>query len=193
MSADWLILSQGAKAVDEYEMEFSHLLRFAGEGYRKNERMKVQKFQNGLNPEIKHEVRMFELDTLAAVMHKAKLVEKSKNDCNTQQAKNTLTLGKRTTFTSPSARSFGQGSGFKGKKPMTSKQPTPSSNGKGTSKVDEPVCGVCFCPHDVSTCKWTPGACFSCGRVGHKSIECKDPILKPVFCYHCKQRSHYAA
>ena len=93
--------------MEEYEMEFNRLLRFASEECRDNGCMKVQKFQNGLNPEIKHEVRMFELDTLAAVMHKAKLVEKSKNDCNTQQAKNTLTLGKQTTFTSPSTRSFG--------------------------------------------------------------------------------------
>ena len=52
MTTDWLNLKQGNRIVDEYELKFNHLLRFAGEGYRENERIEVQKFQNGLNPEI---------------------------------------------------------------------------------------------------------------------------------------------
>ena len=59
MMVEWLNLKQDNRMVDEYEMEFSRLLRFVGEGYRDNERMKVQKFQNRLNPEIHHDVKMF--------------------------------------------------------------------------------------------------------------------------------------
>ena len=69
MTSEWLLLRQDNKTVDEYEREFSRLLRFAGEGYRENERMMVQKVQNGLNPEIHRDVKMFELTTLAAVIH----------------------------------------------------------------------------------------------------------------------------
>ena len=71
--------------VDGYELEFSCLLCFAGEGYQTNERMKAQKFQNGLNPEIKHDIKMFELTTLTAVVHKAKVVESTKLECKKQQ------------------------------------------------------------------------------------------------------------
>ena len=56
MTFKWLNLKQGSRTVDEYELEFSRLLRLADEGYRDNERIKVYKFQNWLNPEIRHDV-----------------------------------------------------------------------------------------------------------------------------------------
>ena len=61
------------------------MLRFAGEGYRDNERMKVKKFQNRLNAEIRDDVKLFELQTLSAVVSKAWLVEKTKGDCKRPQ------------------------------------------------------------------------------------------------------------
>ena len=85
MTYEWLNLKQGNKIVDEYELEFSRLLCFAGEGYRDNERMKVQKFQNGLNPQIRHDVKMFELTTLTAVVHKVRVVESTKMEYKKQQ------------------------------------------------------------------------------------------------------------
>ena len=78
-------LRQGSRSVDEYEAEFSCLLGFVGEGYRENERMKVQKFQNGLNPKIQHDMKLFVLNTMSAVVSKARLVEKNKTDCRKQQ------------------------------------------------------------------------------------------------------------
>ena len=71
--------------MDEYEADFTRLLRFAGEGYHENERMKVQKYQNGLNPEIRRDVKMFELRTLSAVVNKARLAEKTAMDCKRTQ------------------------------------------------------------------------------------------------------------
>ena len=64
MVSDWLKLRQGSKTVDEYEAEFNRLLRFAGVGYREDELMKVQKFQDGLSPDLRHAVKTFELTTL---------------------------------------------------------------------------------------------------------------------------------
>ena len=84
MTSDWLNLKQENKSVDEYKAEFNRLLRFVGEAYHDNERMKVQKFQNGLNPEIRHDVKMFELDTLTTAVHKAKVVAKNKLECKKQ-------------------------------------------------------------------------------------------------------------
>ena len=84
MVFDWLKLRQGSKTVDEYEAEFNRLLRFAGVGYREDEMMKMQKYQDGLNPDLRHAVKSFELTTLSAVAHKAKVIEQSKKDCNAQ-------------------------------------------------------------------------------------------------------------
>ena len=86
MMAEWLNLQLDNRMVDEYEMEFSLLLQFTGEGYRDNDQMKVQKFQNGLNPEIHHDVKMFELTTLSAAVHKAQVVERNKVECKKQTA-----------------------------------------------------------------------------------------------------------
>ena len=106
--------------MDEYKLEFSYILCFASEGYRDNERMKVQKFQSRLNPEIRHNVKMFELTTLTVVVHKVRVVESTKVECKKQQqqqAPQSQFLGKRPSYTSPYVRSFGHGASSKGKKP----------------------------------------------------------------------------
>ena len=84
MTSDWLNLKHGNKIVDEYELKFSCLLCFTSEGYRDNERMKVQKFQNGLSLEIRHDVKMFKLTTLSAVVHTARVVERNKMEYRKQ-------------------------------------------------------------------------------------------------------------
>ena len=81
MTSEWINLKQGSKTVDEYKLEFSCLLHFVGQGYRDNERMKIQKFKNELNLKIRHDVKMFELTTLTAFIHKARLVERNKLEC----------------------------------------------------------------------------------------------------------------
>ena len=61
--------------MDEYKAEFNRLLRFAGVGYREDEKMKMQKLQDGLSPDLRHAVKTFELTTLSAVAYKAKVIE----------------------------------------------------------------------------------------------------------------------
>ena len=81
--------------------------------------MKVQKFQNGLNPEIRHDVKMFELTTLSTAVHKARVVERNKFECKKQTTSSRpQSLGKRPSYTSPSTKSYGQSPGPKGKKLM---------------------------------------------------------------------------
>ena len=51
-------------------------------------------------------------------------------------------------------------------------------------------CGVCQGPHTPQEYKWKPGACYTCGQVGHTVAQCKNPVLKNAFYYHCTQRGH---
>ena len=133
MVSNWLKLRQGSKTVDEYEAEFNRLLRFAGVGYRDNETMKLQKFQDGLNPDLRHAVKTFELTTFSAGAHKAKVIEQSKRDCSTQNDRQAKFLGKRPFSSSTAlrfqeksvAKSFKKTSGFQSssKRFKTDKKP----------------------------------------------------------------------
>ena len=102
MISDWLKLRQGSKTVDECEAEFNRLLRFAGVRYHEDELMKVQKFQDGLRPDLRYAIKTFELTTLSAVAHKAKVIEQSKRDCSAQLKRQAKFLVKRP-FSSSSA------------------------------------------------------------------------------------------
>ena len=70
----------------------------------------------------------------------------------------------------------------------------PQNQGQSQNQVNpgtpKQTCKRCFGPHALHECKWTPNACFTCGQVGHKVSECKNPTLKNVFCYNCTQRGH---
>ena len=199
MVSDWLKLRQGGKTVDEYEVEFNRLLRFAGVGYRDDETMKLQKFQDRLNPDLRHIVKTFELTTLSTVAHKAKVIEQSKRDCSTQNDRQAKFLGKRpfSSSTAPVlqrksfAKIFKKISSFQSSSKRFKTDKKPDSIERPSQRSSDPQCGRCFGPHDVSACKWIPGACFACGKTGHKASECRNKVLKPIFCITCKQRGHH--
>ena len=68
--------------------------------------MKVQKFQNGLNPEIYHDVKMFELTTLSVAVHKDQVIERNKLEYKKQHmSSRPQFLGERPSYTSPSTKS----------------------------------------------------------------------------------------
>ena len=105
-------------------------------------------------------------------------------------------MGKRS-FGSFEGRKFEVGSGSgSSKKPTYEKAPTQdqgSSKGQGSDKHGlgaKGKCDRCLGPHTPQECKWKLGACFTCGQVGHRVAECKNPILRNVFCFHSTQRGH---
>ena len=59
----------------DYEVEFNHLIKFTPQGIRDSERTKIQRFRDGLNLELQHYVKGFEVDTLGALVKKAKAME----------------------------------------------------------------------------------------------------------------------
>ena len=45
-------MKQGNRSVADYEAEFNSLVKFAPEGIRNDEQMKIQKFRDGLSIEL---------------------------------------------------------------------------------------------------------------------------------------------
>ena len=75
MLGQLLALQQGNKMVAEYEAEFNRLVKLTPEGIRDNERTKMQKFRDGMNLELRLDVRGYEVTTLGALVNKAKAME----------------------------------------------------------------------------------------------------------------------
>ena len=46
----------------EYEAEFNRLVKFTLEDIKDSDRAKIQKFKNGLNVGLQHDVQGFEID-----------------------------------------------------------------------------------------------------------------------------------
>ena len=112
------------------------------------------------------------MTTLAALINKTKTMEDSRNKMNHKKAKDNLKSGKRP-FSFIGSRGFEKGSRSGGNKKFgfgkcqtaaPAKAPTP---GQQTFSHPKGTCKNCLGPHLDSECKWTPGECFACGKVGH--------------------------
>ena len=77
MLSQLLLQKQGNRSVAKYETKFNRLVKFAPEGIRDREEIKTQKFRDGLNPELRHDIRGFEMTSLGAIVNKAKMMEES--------------------------------------------------------------------------------------------------------------------
>ena len=69
-------------------------MKFAPEGIRDHEGIKIQKFRDGLNPELRHDIRGFEMTSLWAMVNKAKMMEESRNDVKADKDSQKVALGK---------------------------------------------------------------------------------------------------
>ena len=130
------------------------------------------------------------------------MIEQSKKDYNAQFDRQAKFLGKRPfPFSSApkgSGKSFLKSAVKSIKKPHSFQSlnkklrfekkldQTPTFDAASVTK-----CKRCFGPRDLLECKWKPRACFSCGKEGHLQPDCPNLTLKPIFCFHYKQRGHH--
>ena len=63
------------RSVVNYEAKFNHLVKFTPQGIKDSERTKMQRFCDGLNLELQHDVQGFEVNTLRALVNKKTMEE----------------------------------------------------------------------------------------------------------------------
>ena len=133
------------------------------------------------------------------IVNKAKATEEVRNKMKVQDDVQKNVSSKRS-YGSYEPKKFEVGSGSGSyKRPafektsVSGQDQTPvQSSASATGTVDKPRVGVkTICeryrgPHPLSECTWKVGACFSCGQVGHRVAQCKNPVLKTVFYYYCR-------
>ena len=87
-------LKQGNRSIEDYEVEFHNLVKFAPEGIINDEQMKIQKFRDGLSIELQINVRSSELNSLGELISKVKMMEELRNKLKFQDSPAKV-LGKR--------------------------------------------------------------------------------------------------
>ena len=154
-------------------------MRFLPDPLKDSEEAKISRFITGLEPEIQYQVNLMDLNNYAAVVNKAKTVERGLNRIKRRESQKSQNFyGKR-----PVATVLYQD---KGKRPATQQvRPAFQSTGK--------KCIRCFGPHDIKECKCPENACLSCGKLGHSHRTCTEKTIPQIYCFKCGQRGHKAS
>ena len=80
---EFLHLTQGGKTVAEYAERFKHLIRFYT--LPLNEELRCRKFENGLRGDIRLMVAPLSIKDFAALVEKARVMEKMKRELEGQR------------------------------------------------------------------------------------------------------------
>nr|XP_043633047.1 uncharacterized protein LOC122604218 [Erigeron canadensis] len=63
------------------------------------------------------------------------------------------------------------------------------SYGNNSHRRNIPFCRQCKRNHS-GACKATDRGCYTCGKLGHTSRECRSKPQKPVYCFKCFEEGH---
>ncbi|XP_077239760.1 uncharacterized protein LOC143880673 [Tasmannia lanceolata] len=184
MQRDFSKLAQGNMTVDEYEAEFDRLARHVPTMVP-DENAKRNKFEHGLAMYIRKGIAGSNApETYTELVDRAKKLEAvhaedreltqanqkkrgRDNDFRGGQTSKGLApyqpSGKHQSFQESSGRSINFGNKKNQDNHQIKSEP---------SKTLAIRCERCGKNHPTETCRWTLGACFKCGEIGHKITEC---------------------
>jgi hypothetical protein len=156
---EFIKLKQGNTTVAEYEAEFSKLAKFAPKLVSDQE-SRARRFEKGLNPQIYQIVSAFELETYAEVLSKALVVERGMVQ-NEVASNNGQKKRPRPSEFQGGQVLESQTKGFRNQ-----------NFGGNFQQGGAPWCRRCERYHSEADCRWLSGACFNCGKKGHKIANC---------------------
>ena len=165
---EFMELIQGNKMVLQYEAKFTELSRFSPHIMVGDVR-KAKKFQRGLRPSIRTRMVALQLKAYSEVVETVKVVEKECEDYQKIRDQN-----KKRSKPEESQKENENDKPFK-------KRTTIELEPNVVQQVIE-NCSKCGKKHN-GVCYRESGACFKCGKMGHRVKDCptlkSEPMVKP--------------
>jgi len=160
---EFLQLTQGGKTMTDYAEKFKHLSRFCTLSL--DEEWRCRKFENDIRGDIRLMVAPLSFKDFSALVEKATVMEKTKNEVEGQRPQQPQRIG----------RPFGSKPGHDERRKPYDRPPHQPQGSRGLPpKQGRVQCYICGGPHLRSACPCMEGyrRCNNCGKEGHFGKDC---------------------
>jgi len=155
---EFLQLTQGGKSVTDYAKKFKHLIRFYT--LPLDEEWRCHKFKNGLRGDIRLMVARLSIKDFAALVEKARVMEKMKNEVEGQRPQEPQRIGGLSGSTPRHEER---------RRPYDRPHHQPQESRNFSPQQGRVQCYICGGPHLRSSYPRMEGycRCNNCGKEGH--------------------------
>nr|XP_043611559.1 uncharacterized protein LOC122583199 [Erigeron canadensis] len=166
LRSEFLNDSQGSLSLNEFRAQFLDNAQFCPE-FLENDQLLKEQFYLKLRKSLREKISLRQMDSFSMLTDVARDHEIEQSRVEESELKR-----KPEDTNSPNKRFKQEG-----------------SSGNNSTRKNIPFCRQCKRNHS-GVCKASEKGCYTCGKPGHTSRECKSKPHKPVICFKCFEEGH---